>query len=38
MNRYEKAKRLQDDDFKRITGVAKAAFDAVADILSGDCA
>jgi hypothetical protein len=35
MNRYEKAKRLQDEDFKRITGVAKTAFDAVADILSG---
>jgi hypothetical protein len=35
MNRYEKAKRLQDDDFKQLIGVAKDTFDAMADILSG---
>jgi hypothetical protein len=33
MNRYEKAKRLQDEDFKQIIGVAKETFDARADIL-----
>jgi hypothetical protein len=32
MNRYEKAKRLHDGDFKQTIGVAKAAFDAMADI------
>jgi hypothetical protein len=34
MNRYEKAKRLQDEDFKQIIGVAKETFDAMADILA----
>jgi hypothetical protein len=33
MNRYEKAKKLQDEDFKQIIGVAKETFDAMADIL-----
>jgi hypothetical protein len=33
MNRYEKAKKLQDDEFKQIIGVAKAAFDAMVVIL-----
>jgi len=35
MNRYEKAQRLNADDFKQIIGVAKETFDAMVDILEG---
>jgi hypothetical protein len=35
MERYEKAQRLKDKDFKQIIGVAKETFDAMADALSG---
>jgi hypothetical protein len=35
MNRYEKAQRLNADDFKQIIGVAKETFDTMVDILEG---
>ena len=35
MNRYEKAQRLNTDDFKQLIGVAKETFDAMVNILEG---
>ncbi|MDR2482770.1 MAG: transposase family protein [Treponema sp.] len=35
MNRYEKAGKLNDDDFKQITGVKKETFGAMAEVLRG---
>jgi len=34
MNRYEKAARLSDADFKQIIGVEKETFDAMVEVLS----
>ena len=34
MNRYEKAVRLSDGDFKQIIGVKKETFDAMVEVLS----
>jgi len=34
MNRYERAEKLSDDDFKQIIGVKKETFDAMAEDLS----
>jgi hypothetical protein len=33
MDRYEKAKRLKDTDFKQIMGVTKGTFEAMAEVL-----
>ena len=35
MDRYNKAARLKDDDFKQLFGVEKETFDAMVDILRG---
>jgi hypothetical protein len=35
LNRYEKAGKLNDDDFKQITGVKKETFEAMALVLHG---